>query len=29
MTLPPKLASHLAAMRERPAVQRAMARDAA
>jgi len=29
MTLPPKLSAHLAAMRERPAVQRAMARDAA
>lgn len=29
MTLPPKLAAHLAAMRERPAVQRALARDAA
>jgi glutathione S-transferase len=29
MVLPPKLAAHLAAMRERPAVQRALARDAA
>lgn len=29
MPLPPKMAAHLAAMRERPAVKRALARDAA